>query len=341
MALIKLNIYKLNPKYLLFSLIVLITSNIFAQDVHFSQFYANHLYLNPALTGSSICPRIFMNYRNQWSSLPNSYATYSASYDQYSESIHGGWGVMAINDVQGDGLLNTINLSGLYAYSAKITNKAHLKFGFQTSFITRSLNWNKITLGDMIDPITGAAILPTNEPKPDDLQRYFVDFSTGFALYGQHYYFGAAAHHLNTSGGLTEKKTTAFFPHRYTLHFGAEIPMFKRGRIKQKLDISPNIVIQHQQNSTQINYGIFLARKLHYEIVVGTWLRQDLNLNINSFIYLFGFIYKNYKFAYSYDVNKSKLTNGILNSHEVSLTLRMRCNKRVNEKHYTIKCPQF
>ena len=35
-----------------------------AQDPHFSQFYANPLYLNPALTGSSIGPRYLLNYRN-------------------------------------------------------------------------------------------------------------------------------------------------------------------------------------------------------------------------------------------------------------------------------------
>jgi type IX secretion system PorP/SprF family membrane protein len=311
------------------------------QDVHFSQFYANHLYLNPALTGSSICPRFFANYRNQWASMPKSYITYSTSYDQYSEALHGGFGFMALNDVQGDGLLNTVQFSGLYSYSARISNKSHLKFGFQTGIVHRYLNWDKVVLADMLDPITGMVSLPTGEVKPDDLHRFFVDFSTGVALYGQNYYLGMAAHHINSSGGLTEKKTSAFFPHRYTFHIGTEISMFKRGRKKQKLDLSPNLVIQHQQNSTQINYGLFLARKLHYEIIIGTWLRQDLELNINSFVYLIGFVYKNYKFAYSYDVNKNKLSQNVLNSHEISLHLRMRCNKKMNEKHYSIKCPQF
>jgi len=325
----------------MFGILFLFFIEIFAQDVHFSQFYANHLYLNPALTGSSICPRIFVNYRNQWAGMPNTYATYSTAFDQYSTKLKGGIGFMALNDVQASGILNTLSFSTLYSHSVKVTHKSYLKFGFETSFVSRNLNWNKLVLGDMLDPVTGSVTLPTSEPIPDDLQKYFVDFSTGMALYGHFYYLGLAIHHLNTSGGLTEKKTTAYFPQRYTFHIGGEIPMFKRGRKNEKLSLSPNLIIQHQQNSTQLNYGVFLARKLHYEIVGGVWLRQDLDLNINSFIYLLGFVYKNYKFAYSYDVNKSTLTHGILNSHEVSLTMRFRCNKNINEKHFTIKCPQF
>ncbi|MFT5922039.1 MAG: hypothetical protein ACI8TS_001371, partial [Flavobacteriales bacterium] len=37
-----------------------------AQDPEFTQFYANPLYLNPAFAGTARCPRLVMNYRNQW-----------------------------------------------------------------------------------------------------------------------------------------------------------------------------------------------------------------------------------------------------------------------------------
>ena len=56
---------------------------VFAQDPTFTQFYANPLYLNPAFAGSNKCPRISMNYRNEWPNLSGNYVTYSASYDKY------------------------------------------------------------------------------------------------------------------------------------------------------------------------------------------------------------------------------------------------------------------
>jgi hypothetical protein len=39
------------------------------QDPTFTQFFSNPIYLNPALAGSSGCPRFAMNYRNEWPQL--------------------------------------------------------------------------------------------------------------------------------------------------------------------------------------------------------------------------------------------------------------------------------
>ena len=51
-------------------------------DPEFTQYYANPLYLNPAFAGSNICPRIHVNYRNQWPGLAANYVTFSASGEE-------------------------------------------------------------------------------------------------------------------------------------------------------------------------------------------------------------------------------------------------------------------
>ena len=61
-----------------------------AQDIGFSQFYANPLYLNPAFAGSAVAPRISLTYRAQWPGLVSAFTTVSASYDQYFPDLHGG-----------------------------------------------------------------------------------------------------------------------------------------------------------------------------------------------------------------------------------------------------------
>ena len=48
------------------SALVFTTETASAQDPAFSQFYANPLYLNPAFAGTNICPRVNLNYRDQW-----------------------------------------------------------------------------------------------------------------------------------------------------------------------------------------------------------------------------------------------------------------------------------
>ena len=65
-----------------------------AQDPEFSQFYANPLYLNPAFAGTARCPRVSLNYRNQWPGISGTFITTSATYDQQVESLYGGLGLM-------------------------------------------------------------------------------------------------------------------------------------------------------------------------------------------------------------------------------------------------------
>ena len=54
-----------------------------AQDIHFSQFYAAPLLINPANTGmSGEDIRIANIYRNQWSNIGVPYETFSTSVDK-------------------------------------------------------------------------------------------------------------------------------------------------------------------------------------------------------------------------------------------------------------------
>ena len=69
-----------------------------AQDVVFSQFYANPLYLNPALAGNASDPRLTFNFRNQWPALNASFVTYSAGFDQHFDALSGGVGLHVLTD---------------------------------------------------------------------------------------------------------------------------------------------------------------------------------------------------------------------------------------------------
>src|SRR4051812_27357085 len=94
------------PIFLAFScccLLLLSAVSVKGQDPHFTQFYANPLYLNPAFAGSAHCPRITLNYRNQWPALQGQFITASFSYDQQIPSISSGIGLMALTDNAGEG----------------------------------------------------------------------------------------------------------------------------------------------------------------------------------------------------------------------------------------------
>jgi type IX secretion system PorP/SprF family membrane protein len=87
-----------------------------AQDPTFTQFYSNPLYLNPALAGTTGCPRVSLNYRNEWPQLTGNYTTYSAAFDSYVKDIKGGVGIIAMYDQQAEGTISTTMLGGIYSF---------------------------------------------------------------------------------------------------------------------------------------------------------------------------------------------------------------------------------
>ena len=167
----------------------------FAQDPEFSQFYANPLYLNPAFAGANICPRIILNYRNQWPSISGTFVTYDASFDQHIDKIGGGVGIMFLGDRQGEGVINTYNISAIYSYRLELSRKWALKAGLQATYAQKSLDWDKLTFGDQIHPKYGF-VFNTAEQKPGSLTKGYVDFSSGIVAYSDDLFAGVAVHHM-------------------------------------------------------------------------------------------------------------------------------------------------
>lgn len=298
----------------------------YAQDPHFTQFYANPLYLNPAFAGTGRCPRAIMNYRNQWPGITGTFVTYAASYDQHIDPISGGIGITALRDEAGEGTLTTTTVSGIYSYEQPINRHFSLRAGFQATFFQKAIDWSKLTFGDMIDPRYGF-IYNTREV-PGQNVKSGVDFSAGILGFSRLYYFGFAAHHLTQpdEGLIGASK----LPMKFTGHAGAIIPLKKD---VSEGSISPNILFKQQQNFTQINMGLYVTKG---PIVGGLWFRKD-----DAFIALIGFQAGIVKFGYSYDVTVSKLTaSQTQGSHEVSFGMQFPCKPKTR-KFRTISCPSF
>ena len=123
------------------------------------------LYLNPAFAGTARCPRICMNYRNQWPNLSGTYVTYSASYDQHIDAISGGLGLIVTQDDQARGTLKSTQASIVYSYLLPVTREFSIKAGLQAGFFQKSLDRTKLNFGDMIDARRGF-VWNTNEIIP-------------------------------------------------------------------------------------------------------------------------------------------------------------------------------
>lgn len=330
-------------KKLIFSIIILATlstaNEAFAQDPIFSQFYANPLYLNPALAGSAVCPRLTMNYRNQWPSISGTFVTYSASYDQYIDGIAGGIGIIATTDRAGEGALTSTMVSGIYSYRLKISRSFFLNAAFQATYLQRRIDWESLTFGDQIDPKYGFVNISQERP-PENTTRGFPDFSSGIMFsHKENFYGGVAVHHMTQPNDGFYSDVSSKLYMKLTVHAGTIIDLKRRRSGARQIDdptISPNILYQHQQNFQQLNYGIYVNK---YPFVGGLWFRQNFE-NADAFILLAGFQQPSFKFAYSYDLTVSKLTNITGGAHEFSFTWQFKCPEK-REKIKTINCPSF
>ena len=295
-----------------------------AQDLQFTQFYANPLYLSPAFAGSEYCPRMCFNYRNQWPNLSGTYVSYSASYDRYVEAISGGLGFLVTSDNQARGTLKTTSASLIYSYNITVTRSFSIKAALQATYFQKTIDRSKLNFGDMIDARRGF-VWNTNEIIPMQNKRN-ADFSAGILGHSRHYFFGVAANHITQpdEGLLGPSK----LPLKLTVHAGAIINLEKGS----ESSISPNILFQQQQNFTQLNLGVYFTKQY---FVAGLWYR-----NSDAFIVLLGIQTNHLKLGYSYDVTVSKLASNTAGSHEVSFQLRFECKKK-RPRYRLLDCPSF
>ncbi|GAB5419096.1 MAG: hypothetical protein Crog4KO_06040 [Crocinitomicaceae bacterium] len=301
-----------------------------AQDPQFTQFYANPIYLNPAFAGSHGCPRIAMNYRNEWPSLTGNYVTYSASYDQYFKNINGGFAVLATHDQQGQGTIFTSMIGAVYSYHLNVSRKFKMMFGARASMYNKYLDWSKLTFGDMIDPRRGF-IYQTGDVQRGG-SRYFFDASAGMVGYNKHFFFGVAAHHLNRPDESMIIGSSRL-PIRLTGHMGAKIPLGARSKYTNTTSIMPNIIYQYQNGFQELMFGTYVQ---YGAFTAGAWFR-----NRDAFILTIGVDTGKFRLGYSYDITVSRLNNGVSGgSHEISLGLLLNC-KDTPPIFKTISCPSF
>lgn len=298
-----------------------------AQDPEFTQFYANQIYLNPALAGNTYCPRVSVGYRVQWPNVYGTYQTLGASIDRYVDAVKGGVGLMVMQDRAAQGSLNTTGIGLVYAPKIRLGKHLGISFAVQAGWWQKAVNWSKLTFGDQIDPTDGF-VYQTEETRPDKTTRGDFDLGAGMVLSGDHWFVGGALHHILEQNESLLNGTSKL-PIKYTAHAGANIPI---GDKSNNTFVSPNILYRKQGDFQQMNIGCYFKKQ---SIVGGLWYRGQ-----DAFIMLIGVETGQVRIGYSYDVTISKLTNSTAGSHEVSLGYQFSC-KKPKPKFRPVSCPSW
>ena len=291
---------------------ILLFSNIsYAQDLHLSQFDANPLYLNPALTGMKLNNdwnyRFNLNYREQRGNfLGRSNKIIATGFDMPIDKKFS-IGECVINNKSIDGSVNTLNvlLSGSYKIIHKAANgheRHNMSVGLQVGFLQKSFNQTDLTYDSQYSGASATGFdtnLPTGENYTKQnattldvnmgMYYHFIDKNKKYSPYG-----GFSIYHLsqpNQSFSNTNSQT----PMRFTLHGGCLYT------INEEYSILPQFLYMNQAHANELNIGIMAYDKIRctdYQPMLGLSWRKD-----NAVIVHLGLKYKTYNFRVSYDIN--------------------------------------
>ncbi len=318
-------------KFLSILFVFISTSTLLkAQDAEYSQFYANPLYLNPAMAGTTQSPRFILNYRNQYPGVNQAFEQFSASFDQDVPKLNGGIGVLINSDNLANGAYRSLSVAGLYSYLLEVNDKVTIKAGLKAGFTQKTLDFQDLTfrIDDFGNP------LPSQEPQQGLASKSFGDFGAGFLIFSEYLYAGVAGDHLTQPDQSLTGVRNSQLPLKITAHGGASIPINDGS-----FYISPNVLYQQQANFNQLNAGLYFSKG---PIVLGGWYRYAFE-NGDALIAMAGVKVGSFKVGYSYDYTTSAFQGADANAHEVSLTFGLTKSEKGNPKaqYRILNCPSF
>jgi type IX secretion system PorP/SprF family membrane protein len=279
-------------------------TSLYAQDIHFSQFYQAPARLNPALTGQFKGGyRIAGIYRSQWSSVTAPYTTFSLSGDAHNFMKQKGLGVGLdfFYDKAGDGNLGTVNfnLSGSYSIAIGSKRNHHLTFGSQVGWAKRQIDPNQLVFDNQYG---GGGSLEAFETGSSyfDLNAGIL-WETKFSN-RKKIQLGFATHHL------TKPNINFYNSDPTTLNLRISIHGNYQFKVSDKIDLIPGFLAMFQGPHQQITPGINAkyimdARSNNYRaLYFGVWSR----INDAGFAVI-GMDWNNVNVGVSYDFNYSSL----------------------------------
>lgn len=297
--------------FILFSF-VFIGMSLTAQDVHFSQYYASPLTLNPALTGKfNGLYRVTAIYRDQWRNIQeqksNTFMTPSVSVDfslLKDKLKNSALGVGAVVTYDKVGAFNTIDVGASLAYHLGLdkNGRYHIALGFQGVYSNRKLTPDFNFEDEIISgaPSSPDDILDTEPHNIFDLGAgALIDAKIGKSttLFG-----GYALSHILTPkddfranvAGDEEYK----IPMRHVAHIGAEIEI-------KRFIVIPGALFQTTAATNELNFGVTVGYKLidkpkkNTSIFLGAWYRLNEG---GALIAKAGVDFENFRITGAYDI---------------------------------------
>ncbi|HRP89948.1 MAG TPA: PorP/SprF family type IX secretion system membrane protein [Edaphocola sp.] len=301
--------------------------NVKAQDVHFTQFNATPMTINPAFTGAFQGDyRVSAIYRDQWREAIGvaAFKTIAVSFDMpvikdISIDDYLAVGAQLYNDRAGEGNLNNFSALGSIAYHKFFgeSGTAALTVGLQAGYANKNIDLSKLYFaGDFNNGGFVQGLDPMYNNLTTRTGSFLMNAGAAFSYAATEkfsFVIGAGANNLTQPLESFQKQRATKdvgLGIRYTGQLGADIG------IGERFHLRPAILAQSQSNALELIGGAELLYKLGDDyttpdapsVFVGGWYRH-----LDAAMITAGVEFNNFRIGAAYDLNTSGLkqsTNG-------------------------------
>jgi len=289
-------------------------SKLFAQEnILFSNYNQNKVFLNPAFSGSKPFMELAMGYHKQWTGVDG--APKSAILSAHTPLNKSQVGIGAMLYSNKIGILNENGLFANYAYKIDMAKERIFSFGFQAGLVSKEVRWSEVKT---YDPNFNG----------DDPSIPNMNISSIAPNFGLGFYY----------------KTPQF-------HLGFSAPRLLQNAYPHEKSLSKNINFEFNDIYFYLNSGILLKLNSNIQFIPSVLLYSSLNTNTN-YSFNLNFKHQNgistggsyrsgnywslmmgYEFdskigiSYSYENSLDKLKRGDHTSHEIFINYKISFKK--------------
>ncbi len=320
--------------------------SVHCQDLHFSQYYNNALYLNPANTGQIMRGdlRFTGMHRNQWRSVTTPFSSFYLSGDisEPFKKENLGLGLSLMNDVAGDSRFKTFSVQGLLASSLNIGGEGEqsirggLQIGFTQKRIDDSdLRFDSQYTGSLYDPSAS-----TGEALAFNAVSH-LDLAAGIQylrIQSDRKYLSAGISLFNINGPdvAFQENATENLDTRFTFHSELSQP------ITDDWDVLPSVQFMSQGTYREVLLGSRFRYTLRDDVMAFRRVYAGVFSRLKDAAYVqVGMDYDRWTVGLSYDINLSTLdvASQSRGGLEIAAIYVIDLFREVREPHR--KCPVY
>jgi type IX secretion system PorP/SprF family membrane protein len=331
------------------TLITALSHTAQGQIIQFSQFYAAPLFLAPSYAGDCFGSRVSLNYRNQWPEV-GTFNTYAIAYDQDLHKLHSGVGLMVLRDEAGEGALSLTTIDLCYSWWTNINREWIIRPGIGFKYNQRSVDFEKLIFGDMIDELGIVSHATTEQPPVP--RKPFLDIQVSCIASSDKFFGGISVDHL------LRPKASLYDDDSYrenmkitltggaTIYVGAPQTSTKGRQSKQDMQsVTFTLLYDFTSQADNLSIGTYWHKD---PFTLGCWLRgipvamrSESYSNLDAIAVMLGYKIFNLRIGYSYDFTIGHLLSSTGGSHELSVQYEFQPRAKAKKRHSVIACPKL